>query len=443
MMMRSLEQACHDLNQIPLLRELSGLLSARQRCYLVGGAIRDLFLGYACNDFDFVTPFDPTRLAQRLARNLSGHWFFLDEKRRQSRIVVPLDGGVIVCDFAPLRATSLLADLSFRDFTINAIAIRIHSDIRSGDLYDPVHGLEGLRAAELSICSENVLNSDPLRVLKGVRHCKKLHLTPNEHTVKALRAAAPLLQNVAKERVRKELGLILQDFTPVMTLRWLLVAGAAPILFGPWIQTGGISEVTRRLEGYEHNAAKLLASKYADFFQAIMREEFEEGFSRQATINLALLLQGRPINDLENVIAGMKLSRATSKALIGYLSLDSSKLFEIGRLTCGFRGRYWWLTALGPDPVGCLIYLVLSISQCRHDLMLRALCLAAEYAEGGKIADLVDGNWLCQKLKVGPGPVVGKALQALRCAEIADRVHSVEEAREFLGAWFKKSIDKI
>lgn len=108
MKIRSLQQVCHDLHKVSLIRELSGLLSAGQQCFLVGGALRDTFLGRACNDFDFVTPFDPTCLAQKLARHLSGTWFFLDEKRRQSRIVVSRCDGQLLCDFGTLRSMSLL-----------------------------------------------------------------------------------------------------------------------------------------------------------------------------------------------------------------------------------------------------------------------------------------------------------------------------------------------
>lgn len=441
-MMRSIQQACHDLNQVPVLREFSGLLSARQQCYLVGGAIRDTFLGISCNDFDFITPFDPTHLAQTLARHLSGHWFFLDQNRRQSRVVVPRDKGGVVCDFGPFRAASLFADLSLRDFKINAMAIRIHSGICPADFYDPLCGLEDLRLRQLSICSENVLGSDPLRIVKGVRHCKKLQLTPNQQAIKAMRAAAPLLQNVAAERVRKEIGQIFQDSLPLISLRWLLVTGAAPILFGAWVETMDITDLTQRFEAYDRNTRGLIASEDTVFFLSTMQEEFEEGFSRQATINLALLLRDCPIHDVQRVIAGMKLSRATSRALIGYLGLDASKLFELASLTCGFRGRYWWASTLGTDPVGSLFYLVLNTPECNPDLGLYAWSLAKEYAEADEQTDLVDGNWLCRELKVRPGPLVGEALHALRGAEIAGRVHSTEDAREFLALWFKKSIDK-
>jgi len=78
----------HTLLKHPLLTTLGGMLPAfpatGQLC-LVGGAVRDAQLGRPVSDFDFTSPGDPTPLAQALAGQLAGHWFWLDAPRRQSR----------------------------------------------------------------------------------------------------------------------------------------------------------------------------------------------------------------------------------------------------------------------------------------------------------------------------------------------------------------------
>ncbi len=442
MKIRSLPQVCHELNQISLLRELSRLLLAQQQCFLVGGAIRDMFLGRPCNDFDFITPFDPTFLARDLARHLSGHWFFLDAPRRQSRVVIPAGNGELCCDFSPFRSTDIVADLSMRDFRVNAIAVRLHDQICPADVYDPLCGLEDLKSGQLTICSANVLRSDPLRILKGLRHCKTLHLTLGDTTLKAMRAAAPLLTEVAGERVRKELGLLFNEAMPAIPLRGMLVTGTAEPVFGAWVVAEEPSGLLKRLARFGHNVLGIATAEHADFFFNAMQEEFEEGFPRQALLNLAMVLQDRPMCDVQRVIARMKLARASTKALTGYVDLPAaSKLLELQNLACGFRGRYWWVSGLGPDPVGCLLYLASSISGHSRQLGLRALTLAEEYASADPITDLVDGNWLCQCLGIEPGPLVGEALHTLRYEEIAGRVHSVKQAREFLQVQYKKSID--
>ncbi|MGE4545560.1 MAG: hypothetical protein AB7D06_15785 [Pedobacter sp.] len=441
MKIRSLQQVCHDLHKVSLIRELSGLLSAGQTCFLVGGAIRDAFLGRICNDFDFVTPFDPTCLAQKLARHLSGTWFFLDEKRRQSRIVVSLCDGQLLCDFGTLRSMSLFEDLSLRDFTVNATAMRIRADIKPDDFYDPLNGLSDLSLGQLAVCSERVLCSDPLRTLKGIRHCKVLHLTATEKTMELMRVSAPLLQRVAKERVRKEIGLLLNDEEPATVFRWLHVIGLAQAIFGEWIGERQFTVVMDSLETFGRNIQEVMASEKARSFLKIMQEEFEDGFSRQTTLTLGVILQGRPIGDVQRVISGLKLSRMTSKALLGYWSLASSKLAELSRLRCGFRGRFWWVSGLGSDPVGCLFFLACNTSEYRPELFMHVSSLVEEYKRAETITDLVDGNWLCQHLEMKPGPLVGEALHALRCEEIAGRVHSAEQAREFLRLRSKKSVD--
>lgn len=438
MKIRSFQQVCYDLSQASLIRKLSQLLTAQQHCFLVGGALRDMFLGRVCNDFDFITPYDPTPLAQALARDLSGHWFFVDQKRHQSRVVAPGGSGALICDFSPFRGPSLTADLCLRDFKINAITVRIHADTCLNDFYDPLNGVEDLALGQLSICSQDVLSVDPLRILKGARHCKTLQLTPSKDTVEAMRAAAILLPKVSKERVRKEMGLLFRDTTPAVALRWLREVGAAEAIFGGWIAPGEVSDPMLRLEAFGHNFLRLGASEHTKFFLNAMGETFEEGFSRQATLNLAMVLQGRSNCDIQTVIAGLKLSRKGTTALNGYLALPLSKLDELRGLTCGFRGRYWWVSELGSDPVGCLFYLAFSTFEYDQQLGLRALALAEEYTSAGSMADLVDGNWLCRCLEVGPGPWVGEALRALRYEEIAGRVRSTGQAKEFLQSRYKK-----
>lgn len=441
MKIRSLQQVCHDFNKVPAIQYLAALLSARQQCFLVGGAIRDMFLGRPCNDFDFVTPFDPTRLAQALARHLSGSWFFLDENRRQSRVIVSRNNSELICDFGTLRASSLFSDLSLRDFKINAFAIHIRSDICPADFYDPLNGLSDLRLRQLSTCSESVLGNDPLRVLKGVRHCKILQLVPTEKTIEAMRSAVPMLQHVAEERVRKEIGLLFKESEPDISLQWLQETGSAQIIFGEWVGTGAFANIIKCLKTFDGNILKFKRSVHANTFVDILQEEFEDGFSRQAALALGVILQGRPISEVQRVIGRLKLSRMTSRALLGYCALSSSKITELKGLKCGFRGRYWWVSGLGFDPVGCLILLAFNTSEYSPELAMHVLFLVKEYTCAGVLADLVDGHWLCQHLEMKPGPRVGEALHALRCEEISGTVNSPEQAQEFLRAWFKNSID--
>lgn len=437
--MRSLSKVCLDLKSFLPVRELSRLLFPNQACFLVGGAVRDMFLERPCNDFDFTTPFDPTPLAQAFARKLSGNWFFLDQKRCQSRVVIDGNDSSACCDFSPFRAPSLTADLLLRDFKINAMALRIYDNTGPADFFDPLNGLSDLRRRHLSICSKVVLQKDPLRILKGLRHCKILHLTPGNDTLRKMREASPNLPGVAAERVKRELGLLLGDEAVTVALGLLLRSGAAASLFKPLGVQGVATDVLQNIQRYEKRLVDLAEGDQGEFVRSAMRYNFEESFTRQAAFNLAVILKEVPSNVAHNVIVFLKLARNTKRALNGYLSLGAERLRDAKRLASGSRGRRWWVSDLGADPVGSLIFLACSDwCQCSEDVQL-VLNLALDFISVGLPKDFLDGQWVCNNLGMKPGPLVGEALQAVRDEEMAGRVLTAGQARTFLLTRYQKT----
>ncbi|MFO7982283.1 MAG: hypothetical protein R6V08_02420, partial [Desulfuromonadales bacterium] len=121
----------HLLDSARIVPDLVDLLAPGQICYLVGGALRNVYLGLPVSDFDFTLADDPTDLAQKFAERLDGHWFSLDETRAQSRVVVKTESGPVFYDFAPWRAATIEEDLRLRDYTVNALALPLHPDDRT------------------------------------------------------------------------------------------------------------------------------------------------------------------------------------------------------------------------------------------------------------------------------------------------------------------------
>lgn len=360
----------------------------------------------------------------------------LDEGRRQSRIVIPGEKGEIHCDFAPFRTSSLTGDLLLRDFRINAMIWRIHAGMGPEDFSDPLGGREDLRAGRLVMCGEEVLYNDPLRVLKGARHCKTLQLLPDAGTVRAMHRAAGLLASVAAERLRKEAGLLLHDPLPATALRWLQCCGAAETVLGGWITSVDSGRLFDRLFSFGHRMGEACACEHGDFVRDALDEEFEEGVTRQAVLNLAAVMVGRPAEDVRNIALRLKLARASSQALQAYLGLPEGRWKELRDLRCGLRGRCWWVADLGADPVGCLLFMAGSRGEAQAS---RIISLAVEYAAAGTQRDLVDGDWLRRHLGMKPGPGIGAALRALRREEVAGRVSTARQAEAFLRNRFEKT----
>jgi poly(A) polymerase len=180
--MKTLEKILTDA-RVPLL---ASLLPPDVECFLVGGALRDWQLGRPVADLDFAVSCDPTELARAFAAAVGGHWFLLDAERRQSRVVAGRRD--VTYDFAPYRADDLAGDLRLRDFTINALALPVVAGNALPPLIDPLGGVSHLQTGLLRGCSSGVFQDDPLRILKGIRHCAALGLAVEPSTLDWMRA---------------------------------------------------------------------------------------------------------------------------------------------------------------------------------------------------------------------------------------------------------------
>jgi len=152
-------------------------------------------------DLDLVVPGDGLALTRRLAKQLGCTAVELDQERSIGRLV--LKGWTI--DLARQEGHSLSADLTRRDYTVNAIALRLPLGEERLALIDPLHGLADLRNRQLRAIAEANLLSDPLRLLRGLRLAAELHFTLTDQTWEWILRHRARLRAVAGERVLAEL----------------------------------------------------------------------------------------------------------------------------------------------------------------------------------------------------------------------------------------------
>lgn len=193
-----------------------------QRVWLVGGSVRDLLLRRSTLDFDFAVDGDGVALGRRLANELGADYFDLDVGRRAGRLLLTVaPGRRATFDFASLRAPDLEHDLRLRDFTINAIAIRLSPEAAPPTVIDPLHGARDLREKRLRACSATAIADDPVRALRAARFAVDLGLRMEDDTVRQVRFAGRGLAGVSPERLRDELFRILDGGAPAGGLRLL------------------------------------------------------------------------------------------------------------------------------------------------------------------------------------------------------------------------------
>ena len=190
---------------------LAALEEAGFATYAVGGCVRDWHLGLTPQDYDLCTAATPGQIKEVfkdyplvLAGEKHGTVGIVFDKQ-VVEITTFRTEGEYLDHRHPDRVefvTDIALDLSRRDFTVNAMA---WSPTRG--LADPFGGAEDLKAGILrAVGTPNLrFTEDALRILRGVRFSVRYRLTPEPETEKAMNTLAPLMDNLARERVFDEL----------------------------------------------------------------------------------------------------------------------------------------------------------------------------------------------------------------------------------------------
>lgn len=443
-----LDKLEQNLIRNEILPSLSRLLPTNDRCFLVGGAIRDALLGRCSDDFDFTTANDPTDLAQAFAEDLGGSWFMLDAQRRQSRVVFGQGKARFSCDFSPFRASNLQDDLQRRDFTINAMAMAVEPDASLGPLIDPLGGQLDLQRNRLRCCSPQVLFDDPLRVLKGLRHAIGLQLTIEPGSLAAMRDAAPNLDRVAPERIRNELASMLGVSPARRSFLWLQELKLLELLFGAAAKPRVTGVGLTRLDRAEAWLQFLIQADETGFLGSYFAQELEQGITREVAFKLAAWFSGQRFGDVRFILQKLHCSRAVQRAIDCMLDLEQHQADEFLQLPAIGRSRALWAEGLGSNPPMAICFLGLMFNVPFADAASLSLSLLSDLdrlQDNGQVPDMLSGRWLQQNLSLR-GYEVGLCLAALRQEEIAGRIVNRQQAEEFaLNHWQKtaeKTIDK-
>ncbi len=199
-------------------------------CYVIGGFVRDLFLGRPSNDVDCVVVGSGIRMAKAVAARLQ------KQTGRKPHVAVYANFGTaqimlkgLELEFVGARRESyshdsrkpvvedgtLEDDQNRRDFTINAMALCLNNE-RFGLLLDPFGGLDDLQQGIIRtpLDPDITFSDDPLRMLRCVRFAAQLKFEILEETREALRRNAERLQIISGERIQEEFNKILMTDRP-------------------------------------------------------------------------------------------------------------------------------------------------------------------------------------------------------------------------------------
>lgn len=247
-----------------------------REAYVVGGFVRDLFIGRNSKDIDFVTVGNGIELAEQLAKSLG-------PKAKLS--VFPNFGTAQVkfkdmeLEFVGARKESynrnsrnpivengtLEEDLTRRDFTINSMAISVNEK-NFGELLDPFQGLLNLSQGLIKTPTDPdiTFSDDPLRMLRAIRFASQLmypvdnegttvyeNFRLTEETLEAIKKNAPRMEIITRERINTELSKIMQSRKPSVGWKLLDETGLLPYVFPSLIPLKGVEVVGGR--GHKDN----------------------------------------------------------------------------------------------------------------------------------------------------------------------------------------------
>ena len=462
-------QNLHELTEGELFQRLGNLFSsAGHELALVGGPVRDAFLGRKSPDLDFTTSALPDQTIAILKGNVDAWW---DIGKEFGTIGARIgDDTVEITTYRadeydlvsrkPLVAfgKSLEADLFRRDFTVNAMALRLPERV----FVDPTNGLRDLLDGVLKtpIEPEISFSDDPLRMLRGARFVSQLGFEIEPATFEAMTQMTERLAIVSAERIQVELSKLLLGANPRNGLTALVDSGLAERV---------LPELPAlRLESDEHHHHKDVYEHTLTVVEQAISYEKDYGLEGDLVLRLAALLHdiGKPDTKRKEVggavsfhqhdLVGAKLAGNRLREL-KFDNATIKAVKELVRLHLRFFGYGendpWTDSAVrryvrdAGDLLPRLHALTRAdvttrnrrkadrLAHAYDDLERRITELAAE-EELAAIRPDLDGEDIMQILGIKPSREVGEAYAFLMELRLEEGAIGAEEAEKRLLAWW-------
>jgi poly(A) polymerase len=454
----------------PVADELASRFAARgHELAIVGGSVRDVFLGRQSEDLDLTTD-APPEVVMELARGWAdriwpvgiefgtvglrkGGWK-LEITTYRSEKYAPKSRKPVV-----QYGRSLEEDLARRDFTVNAMAARLPSH----ELVDPFGGLADLKAGVLRTpgSPESSFDDDPLRMLRAARFAAQLGFSPVPDVRMAITAMAERIEIVSVERITAELTKLMRATDPRAGIELLVDTGLAEYI---------IPEVPKlRLEVDEHHRHKDVYQHSLTVLSQAIGLEDRYGLSGDLVLRLAALLHdiGKPrtrsllpdgrvaFHHHEVVGAAMVRTRLRELRFPNNVVADVARLVELHLRFHGYGTGQWTDSAVrryvrDAGPLLTRLH-VLTRADCTTRNRARAARLASAYdaleqriarlereEELARIRPDLDGYDIMRILGLPQGPVVGKAYRFLLGLRMERGPLGRERAEEELRRWARE-----
>jgi len=469
--MRTVAEALANLQRTsdsPIFGKLGTLFQVKgYELALVGGPVRDAFLGRETNDLDFTTSANPDQIIEVLKGNVDAIW----EIGKEFGTIGARIGDTHV-EITTYRAesydpesrkpvvsfgTDINDDLFRRDFTINAMALRLPE----GVFVDPFNGLQDLLDGTIRTPGkpEDSFSDDPLRIMRAARFASQLGFLIEENTFLAMKAMASRIEIVSAERVQVELAKLLLGAQPREGIEALIDSGLAQIIF-PELPA-------LKLEIDEHHHHKDVYQHTLIVLEQAISYEKQYGLEGDLVLRLAALMHdiGKPntrkletgggVTFYHHDVVGAKLA----KVRLRELRFDNDTIKDVARLIelhlrfFGYSDQAWTDSAIrryvrdADHLLTRLHVLTRADVTTRNQKKAERLAFAYDDLEH-RIAELekqeelnalrpdLSGEEIMEILGIKPGPEVGLAYKFLMELRLDEGALGPEEAKNRLLTWW-------
>lgn len=248
----------------PVFRQIGAVADMMgQQCFVVGGYVRDLFLGRHSTDIDFVTVGSGIRLAEKVAMSFGPKTSIAVYSNFGTAQV---KHGGLELEFVGARKESyshnsrnpvvengtLDDDQKRRDFTVNAMAISLN-ETTFGELVDPFDGISdiGKKLIRTPLDPDVTFSDDPLRMMRAIRFATQLGFEIYPDTFEAIARNRERISIISKERVFDELEKIVKSPVPSKGFLLLERCGLLKIIFPELQALKGVETIDGR--GHKDN----------------------------------------------------------------------------------------------------------------------------------------------------------------------------------------------
>lgn len=220
------------------------------RAYVIGGFVRDHFLGRPCCDIDVVVTGSGVQVAERLGERLgvkvSTFKNFGTAMLRYRGLEIEFVGARKESYRADSRKPvvedgTLEDDQNRRDFTINAMAFSLNEN-DFGELVDPFGGIGDLKAGIIRtpLDPDTTFSDDPLRMVRAIRFATQLGMTVTAECIEAIRRNRERISIVSRERIIVELNKIVASPVPSIGFELLELTGLLELIFPEMHRLSGV-----------------------------------------------------------------------------------------------------------------------------------------------------------------------------------------------------------